>query len=154
MPTYTISELAREFDITPRALRFYEDKDLLHPAREGLNRIYSQRDRARLQLILRGKRVGFSLSEIREMLDVYTMDSHYAQLTLTLNRFGDQIKKLERQREDIDAAVEVLREGIDWTRNRLKEMESAENDAEKSVEEFDRIARMSLDPEMADARTG
>ena len=88
------------------------------------------------------------------MLDVYTMDSHYAQLTLTLNRFGDQIKKLERQREDIDAAVEVLREGIDWTRNRLKEMESAENDAEKSVEEFDRIARMSLDPEMADARTG
>ncbi len=65
MKTYTISELAREFQVTPRALRFYEDKGLLSPTRDGLNRVYSTRDRARLKLILQGKSVGFSLSDIR-----------------------------------------------------------------------------------------
>jgi DNA-binding transcriptional MerR regulator len=72
LKTYTISELAREFQVTPRALRFYEDKGLLSPTRDGLNRVYSVRDRARLKLILQGKSVGFSLSDIREILDLYT----------------------------------------------------------------------------------
>lgn len=74
MKTYTISELAREFQVTPRALRFYEDKGLLSPTRDGLNRVYSTRDRARLKLILQGKSVGFSLSDIREILDLYTLE--------------------------------------------------------------------------------
>ena len=71
---YTISQLCREFDVTPRTLRFYEQKELLHPAREGLNRIFTYRDRARLKLILRGKKVGFSLDEIKEMLDLYHVE--------------------------------------------------------------------------------
>lgn len=151
MATYTISELAREFDVTPRALRFYEDKDLLHPARNGLNRIYSHRDRARLQLILRGKRLGFSLAEIREMLDVYTMDGQKAQLELTLTRFKQQIDKLERQREDIDGAITALNEGVQWVSGKLSEMATAGDEAEQSARAFDRVARKSLDPDLEDA---
>lgn len=151
MATYTISELAREFDVTPRALRFYEDKDLLHPARNGLNRIYSHRDRARLQLILRGKRLGFSLAEIREMLDVYTMDGQKAQLELTLTRFRQQIDKLERQREDIDGAITALNEGVQWVSGKLSEMATAGDEAEQSARAFDRVARKSLDPDLEDA---
>ena len=152
MPTYTISELAREFDVTPRALRFYEDKDLLHPTRDGMNRVYSHKDRARLQLILRGKRLGFSLTEIREMLDVYMIDSEQAQLKLTLVRFAEQIQKLERQREDIDHAVESLREGIDWIQNKLKEIDTAGDSAQESARAFDRVARRSLNPELSQPR--
>ncbi|RYF99061.1 MAG: MerR family DNA-binding transcriptional regulator, partial [Caulobacteraceae bacterium] len=76
--TYSIRQLCQEFDVTPRSLRFYEDKGLLFPAREGLNRVYSHRDRARLILILRGKLVGFSLNEIGEMLDLYDEDDTHA----------------------------------------------------------------------------
>ena len=97
MKTYTISELAREFQVTPRALRFYEDKGLLSPTRDGLNRVYSTRDRARLKLILQGKSVGFSLSDIREILDLYTLEGHRAQLKLSLKKSRDQIKNLEIQ---------------------------------------------------------
>ena len=71
--TFTITDLAGEFKITPRTIRFYEDKHLLQPSRQGLSRVYSRRDRARLQLILRGKRLGFSLAEIKEMLDLYDL---------------------------------------------------------------------------------
>ena len=101
MKTFTISELAREFQVTPRALRFYEDKGLLSPTRDGLNRVYSTRDRARLKLILQGKSVGFSLQDIREILDLYTLEGHRAQLKLSLKKSRDQIKNLEKQREDI-----------------------------------------------------
>ncbi len=79
--TYTIRQLCIEFKVTPRALRFYEDKGLLSPAREGLNRVYNYRDRARLTLILRGKRVGLSLSEIREILDLYKLGDDGAAQT-------------------------------------------------------------------------
>jgi DNA-binding transcriptional MerR regulator len=79
MRTYTIRQLCLEFKCTPRALRFYEDKGLLNPARDGMNRVYSYRDRARLQLILRGKRVGLSLAEIGEILDLYDADESGAQ---------------------------------------------------------------------------
>jgi DNA-binding transcriptional MerR regulator len=109
--TYTISQLAREFAVTPRALRFYEDKGLLTPRREGLNRVYSHRDRARLQLILRGKRVGLSLIEIKEILDLYKVDQR-AQAQTALKKYKARIVALEVQREDIDAAIETLTESI------------------------------------------
>ncbi|HYD86541.1 MAG TPA: MerR family DNA-binding transcriptional regulator [Vitreimonas sp.] len=109
--TYTISQLAREFDVTPRALRFYEDKGLLTPRRDGMNRVYSHRDRARLQLILRGKRVGLSLIEIKEILDLYKVDQR-AQAQTALKKYKARIVALEAQREDIDAAIETLTDSI------------------------------------------
>jgi DNA-binding transcriptional MerR regulator len=109
--TYTISQLAREFKVTPRALRFYEDKGLMTPKREGLNRVYSHKDRARLQLILRGKRVGLSLIEIKEILDLYKVDQR-AQAQTALKRFKVRIEALKAQREDVDAAIEALNNGI------------------------------------------
>src|SRR5690349_16348535 len=85
---FTIGDLAREFGVTLRALRFYEDKGLLTPQREGLNRLYSRRDRARLKLILMGKRVGFSLVEIKEMLDLYDLkDGQVTQLKVAHEKF-------------------------------------------------------------------
>lgn len=105
--TYTISELAREFACTPRALRFYEDKGLLSPRRDGMNRVYLHRDRARLQLILRGKRVGLSLIEIKEILDLYKVDQR-AQAQTALKRFKARIIALDAQREDVDAAIDML----------------------------------------------
>lgn len=108
--TYTIRQLCQEFDVTPRSLRFYEDKGLLFPARQGLNRIYSHRDRARLILILRGKLVGFSLSEIGDMLDLYDKDdSHAAQLVVTVRKFRERIVALEAQRVELDRAIEGLK---------------------------------------------
>lgn len=109
--TYTISQLAREFCVTPRALRFYEDKGLLSPRRDGLNRAYSHRDRARLQLILRGKRVGLSLIEIKEILDLYKVDQR-AQAQIALKRFKARIAALEQQREDVEAAIAALHDGV------------------------------------------
>lgn len=109
--TYTISQLAREFEVTPRALRFYEDKGLLTPRREGMNRVYSHRDRARLQLILRGKRVGLSLIEIKEILDLYKIDQR-AQAQTALKKYKARIVALEAQRQDVDAAIETLTDGI------------------------------------------
>ena len=109
--TYTISQLAREFEVTPRALRFYEDKGLLTPRREGMNRVYSHRDRARLQLILRGKRVGLSLIEIKEILDLYKVDQR-AQAQLSLKKYKKRIVELEAQREDVDAAIDILADAI------------------------------------------
>lgn len=109
--TYTISQLAREFEVTPRALRFYEDKGLLSPRREGLNRVYSHRDRARLQLILRGKRVGLSLIEIKEILDLYKVDQR-AQMQTALKKFKARVLELERQREDLEVALEALQRAI------------------------------------------
>ena len=109
--TYTISELAREFEVTPRALRFYEDKGLLTPRREGMNRVYSHRDRGRLQLILRGKRVGLSLLEIKEILDLYKVDQR-AQAQTTLKKYKQRIVALEAQREDVEAAIEILHDSV------------------------------------------
>lgn len=111
---FTIRQLCVEFGCTPRALRFYEDKGLLAPARQGLNRVYSYRDRARLVLILRGKRVGLALAEIREILELYDRhDGGTTQNTLALAKFRKRIVALERQREDIDQAIEELRTACD-----------------------------------------
>jgi DNA-binding transcriptional MerR regulator len=109
---FTIRQLCSEFGVTPRALRFYEDKGLLAPARDGMNRVYHNRDRARLQLILRGKRVGFSLAEIREILELYDeKDGGALQMARSLKRFREKIQELKSQRVDIEAAIEALEEG-------------------------------------------
>jgi DNA-binding transcriptional MerR regulator len=109
--TFTIRQLCVEFKCTARALRFYEDKGLLAPARQGLNRVYSYKDRARLQLILRGKRVGLSLAEIREILQLYGKeDGGAAQNAKALRKFRERIVAFEQQREDIDHAIAELRE--------------------------------------------
>ncbi len=109
--TFTITQLAHEFKITSRAIRFYEDKGLLKPRRHGLQRIYSRRDRARLSLILRGKRLGFSLAAIREMLDLYDLgDGQVQQLRVTVKRARERLASLEAQRRDIDDAIAELRD--------------------------------------------
>ena len=108
---YTVNQLAEELGITPRALRFYEVKGLLAPERLGNNRVYSKRDRARLKLILRGKRLGFSLAEIKEYLDLYNVDhGNMGQLNLLLGRVRHRLDELEKQRQDLDATVSELAE--------------------------------------------
>ncbi|MBL6954246.1 MAG: MerR family DNA-binding transcriptional regulator [Alphaproteobacteria bacterium] len=108
--TYSISELAAEFGITARAIRFYEDKKMLEPARNGMNRVYARRDRGRLRLILRGKRLGFSLSEISEMLDLYDPDDMgREQLKVILEKSLARLRVLEQQRRDIDEVITELR---------------------------------------------
>ncbi|MBL8445116.1 MAG: MerR family DNA-binding transcriptional regulator [Zoogloeaceae bacterium] len=104
--TFTITELAREFDITPRAIRFYEDQGLLTPARSGRARVYTKADRTRLKLTLRGKRLGLSLAEVRELIDMYGGVRNYApQLQRFLKVLADRRASLEQQREDIEAVL-------------------------------------------------
>ena len=108
---FTIRDLAEEFGCTHRTIRFYEDEGLLKPRRDGQSRIFSGRDRARLSLILRGRRLGFSLAEIGEMLDLYDADpGHVRQLTVALERGRARIAQLERQRADIEAALTELKQ--------------------------------------------
>ncbi|WP_138378778.1 MerR family transcriptional regulator [Luteithermobacter gelatinilyticus] len=109
--TYSISELSEEFGITPRTLRFYEDHKLLFPKRDGQTRIYSNADRARLVWILRGKRVGFSLAEIREVLDLYYQEGgKFKQSQITLEACRKKIATLEQQKKDIDDTLHQLNE--------------------------------------------
>ena len=110
---YSITDLCAEFAVTPRALRFYEDEGLIAPERRGLARIYSGRDRARLAWILRGKRVGFSLAEIREMIDLYDLnDGRRLQRAVTVGKCRERIAALEEQKRDIDAAIDELADFI------------------------------------------
>ncbi len=107
--TYSISELCREFEVTPRTLRFYEQKGLLAPARRGWTRLFSYRDHARLRLILRGKRVGFTLEEIKEMLDLYNLrDGQVTQLQVASVKMRDRLEVLRRQRSELEAAIADL----------------------------------------------
>jgi DNA-binding transcriptional MerR regulator len=122
---FTIGDLAREFDVTLRTLRFYEDKHLLSPRRQGMNRLYSRRDRARLKLILLGKKVGFSLVEIKEMLDLYDLkDGHVLQLRVALEKFGRQREVLRRQKDDIEQAMEELDRTMSVIAGILRDKES------------------------------
>ena len=106
---YAIGELCEAFGVTARALRFYEDEELIAPERRGTSRFYSDRDRARLSWILRGKRVGFSLNEIREMLDLYDVgDQRQTQRRVTIERCRQRIETLRRQKDDIDATIAEL----------------------------------------------
>jgi DNA-binding transcriptional MerR regulator len=110
---FSISDLCAEFDVTARALRFYEDEGLIGPERRGTQRIYSHRDRARLAWILRGKRVGFSLGEIREMIDLYDVgDGRKVQRLVTLERCRARIELLENQKRDIDAHIDELQQFV------------------------------------------
>lgn len=141
--TYTIRQLCQEFGCTPRALRFYEDKGLLSPARDGLNRIYSHKDRGRLQLILRGKRVGLPLAEIREMLDLYDLgDGGVQQAAKSLRKFQKQLVALERQRADIDGAIAQLKDGIALLERRLAETRP---DLLPQAADYEQVLRRQLD---------
>jgi len=108
---YSIAELAREFAITARTIRFYEDEGLIKPRRQGLTRLYSAHDRVRLSWILRGKRLGFSLAEIKELLDLYQVDrTGVQQLRELLRRSRLHIAELEHKRHDLDAHIAEFRE--------------------------------------------
>ncbi|WP_349741851.1 MerR family transcriptional regulator [Roseateles cavernae] len=103
---FTITELAAEFDITPRAIRFYEDMGLLEPSRDGRNRVYTHRDRTRLKLTLRGKRLGLSLQEVKQLVDMYDSESDAApQLTAFLEVLRQHRRQLEQQLDDIEVTL-------------------------------------------------
>ena len=110
-PVFSITELAREMDITTRTIRFYEDKGLLRPTRRGTQRIYSKVDRTRLKLVLRGKRLGWPLDDIREMIELYdTPGGERKQLEVMLERIAQSRMTLLQQREDIELALREFEE--------------------------------------------
>src|SRR6187401_2739669 len=111
---FTIRDLTKEFGVSARTLRFYEEKGLVDPARRGEQRLYTRRDRARLAYVLAGKTVGFSLEEVREMLDLYDLgDGQVTQLKVALAKFAERIERLEKQKSDIDRVVAELRRASD-----------------------------------------
>ena len=119
---YSIGELCDEFDVTARALRFYEDEALIAPDRRGTQGLYTDRDRARLAWILRGKRVGLSLADIKELLDLYDVgDGRETQRLKTIERCQEQVNRLKRQRVDIDATIHELDEFIALLKGGKKE---------------------------------
>ena len=141
--TFTIRQLCLEFQCTPRALRFYEDKGLLSPGRDGMNRVYSYKDRARLNLILRGKRVGLSLAAIGEILDLYELnDGGAAQTAKSLDMCRDRIRTLEQQKVDIDNAIAELKLGAAELEKRLA---ATRPDLLPQAVDYDQMLRHRLD---------
>lgn len=116
----TIREMCDAFGVTPRTLRFYESKELLSPIREGQKRLFTRRDRGRLKLILRGKKFGFSLEEIRQLLDLYEMDGgEDEQLARTYELSLKHLDEMQSQRAALDEAIEELKKQIDWSAREL-----------------------------------
>ncbi|EEX14519.1 MAG: MerR family transcriptional regulator [Salipiger thiooxidans] len=120
----TIREMCDLFEVTPRTLRFYEQKELLFPIREGQKRLFTRRDRARLKLILRGKRFGFSLEEIRQLLDLYDMgDQQHTQIARTYEIAQGRLADLERERDELNAAIDDLKEQLAWGERMLSQLQ-------------------------------
>lgn len=130
--THSISELASEFDVTTRSIRFYEDQGLLHPTRRGQTRIYSSKDRVRLKLILRGKRLGFSLAETRELFDLWdeTLSGSEKQLNLMLRTITTKRAELEQQLNDIAMVQLELDSAETRCREALTELQQKKMTAE------------------------
>lgn len=141
---YSIRDLAASFGVTPRALRFYEQQGLISPRRKGATRLYTAADRARLILILRGKRVGFSLAEIKEMLDLEAVEhAGRGHLESSITRFRARIEDLKRQRDDIDDAISELEAGCVWMEERLHDREPPE-DIKRRARAFEALAAARL----------
>ncbi|WP_299599683.1 MerR family DNA-binding transcriptional regulator [uncultured Tateyamaria sp.] len=129
--TMTIREMCDAFEVTPRTLRFYEAKELLFPIREGQKRLFTKRDRARLKLILRGKRFGFSLEEIRQLLDLYDMgDQQQTQLARTYDIARDRLADMEHQRAELTEAIDDLRNQLKWGEKMIASMNTTKKAAE------------------------
>ncbi|EDM70115.1 transcriptional regulator, MerR family protein [Roseobacter sp. AzwK-3b] len=129
--TMTIRQMCDAFDVTPRTLRFYEAKELLFPRREGQKRLFTKRDRARLKLILRGKRFGFRLEEIRQLLDLYDKgDQQLTQLTRSYEIAQERLVELERQRDELTAAIDDLQDQMRWGEKMIASIRQSKNAAE------------------------
>lgn len=140
--TWTIRQLCDEYGATARALRFYEDKGLLRPGRDGQNRVYGPRDRVRLGLIMQGKRLGFSLADLRELLDLYDEnDGGAAQMAATLPKVRERIVALHAQREDIDHALVTLEAGAARLEAKLADVRP---DLLPSAEDYATVLRAGL----------
>jgi len=127
----TIREMCDAFDVTPRTLRFYESKELLFPTRKGQKRLYSKRDRARLKLILRGKRFGFSLEEIRQLLDLYHIgDQQHTQLSRTVNVARERLADMERRQQELGQAITDLKDQLKWGESMVTNSTSSRKAAE------------------------
>ncbi|MCB1334610.1 MAG: MerR family DNA-binding transcriptional regulator [Roseivivax sp.] len=129
--TMTIREMCDLFEVTPRTLRFYESKELLFPIRDGQKRMFTKRDRARLKLILRGKRFGFSLEEIRQLLDLYHMgDQQQTQLVRTYEVARERLADMVRQRDELTTAIDELQEQMKWGEKMIASMQVQKRAAE------------------------
>ena len=130
---YSMSELRHEFGVTARTLRFYEDKGLLHPCREGQTRVFSYRDRARLSLILRGKRCGFSLADMREILDLYNLrDGQVTQLRVSLQKARERIEEMRVQKAELEAAIADLERTSSVIEGMLRDREREQDDRDRT----------------------
>ncbi len=126
----TIREMCDMFDVTPRTLRFYEAKELLFPRREGQKRLFTRRDRARLKLILRGKRFGFSLEEIRQLLDLYYVgDQQQTQIRQTYEIAQQRLADMIRERDELNEAIDDLQEQLKWGEKMLASVTQAQRAA-------------------------
>ena len=117
-----IGEMAKEHGVTLRTLRFYEDKGLIHPKRDGTTRLYSRRDRVRLKLILLGRKFGFSLRDVKQVIDLYDPESNARQLRVALDKFEKQLARLNTQRQSIDEAIRELSKMMLTVRHKLSEL--------------------------------
>jgi DNA-binding transcriptional MerR regulator len=120
---WTIREMCDQFDVTPRTLRFYESKELLFPKRQGQKRLFTKKCRGRLKLILRGKRFGFSLEDIRQLLEMYDMgDQQQTQLLRTYELATDKLTDLKNQRDEIEETIKELQQQIQWGKELINSM--------------------------------